>query len=414
MPTLLVLTYLLTVFLELGLSALNVRHQRRHGNVVPPEFADSIDASTLAKSSAYNADKEALGLLQTLFSAGVVLWFLFGSGLAAYDRWVGQLVTGKLIQGVVFFAGLTLASSLLELPFALYSTFRIEQRHGFNRTTVGLFFADLLKGTLLSLVLVGGITTAGLSLYYAAPGWYWLWFWGFGIGLVVLLMYVAPYVIEPLFIKTSPLTNDALAETVRDLSARAGVKLTRVMQSDASRRSAHSNAYFTGIGKVKRVVLFDTLLERLSDGEILAVLAHELGHWKLRHITKRLLTTALFALLSLYAASLLLDWNGFDVWMAQPGASVPAKLVLLAFLANLLGFVITPLSAFLSRRNEDQADAFASRLTGHPQDLAAALIKLARDNLTNLYPHPWYSAFYHSHPPTTARVRSLLQSLSGQ
>jgi STE24 endopeptidase len=216
-----------------------------------------------------------------------------------------------------------------------------------------------------------------------------------------------------LFIKTSPLANDALAESVRELSARAGVKLTRVLQSDASRRSSHSNAYFTGIGNVKRVVLFDTLLERLTDGEILAVLGHELGHWRLRHITKRLLTTALFGLLSLYAASRLLDWNGFDVWMGVPNASVPAKVLLLGFIANLVGFAITPLSAFWSRRNEDQADAFASGLTGQPQHLASALVKLAKDNLTNLYPHPWYSAFYHSHPPTTSRVRRLLQGIAG-
>jgi STE24 endopeptidase len=186
-----------TVCVQLWLTTLNVRHQRRHGNEVPPEFADSIDTETLKKSSAYNADREALGILQTLFSAAIVLWFLFGGGLAAYDHWVGQLVSGRLWQGILFFAGLMLGSSVLELPFGIYSTFRIEQRHGFNRTNAGLFFADLLKGTLLSLVLVAGITAAGLGLYYVTPNWYWLWFWGFGIVLVVLLMLVAPYVIEP-------------------------------------------------------------------------------------------------------------------------------------------------------------------------------------------------------------------------
>jgi STE24 endopeptidase len=407
-PTVLIVSYLATLCVRLFLSVLNVRHRRQHGSEVPPEFASSIESSTLEKSSAYNADREAFEHVQLAVSAIVVLGFLFGGGLRAYDAWLSGWVHARVGQGVLFFVGLSLASSLLDLPFDAFATFRIEQRHGFNRTTAGLFFNDWFKNTLLGSLLAAIVVSAGLSLYYAAPQWYWAWFWGFAIAFAVLMMLIAPAVIEPLFIKTTPLTKLELAEAVRHLAARAGVTVNRVLQVDASRRSSHSNAYFTGIGRVKRVVLFDTLLERLTDAEVLSVLGHELGHWKLRHITQRLVTTALLALVSLYGASRLLAWDGFAAFVGLPGASISAQLVVLGFIASLLGFVVTPLSAFWSRVHEKQADAFATELMGHPQALASALVKLAQDNLTNLHPHPWYAAFYFSHPPTTLRVRRLL------
>ncbi len=412
MPRLIVIIYLVTIALRIVLAALNVRHRHLHGHVVPPEFADSIEPKVLRQSSTYNAEREGLGLVQLLFSTAVVVTFLFAGGLAAYDHWVIELIDSHLLQGVAFFVGLQFASSLLELPFDAIATFRIEQHHGFNRTTPRLFTTDWLKSTLLGMVLVAGISAAGLSLLDAAPQWYWLWFWVFGVGFALVLMLIAPYVIEPLFIKTSPLANVELAEAVQRLAARVGVKVTQVLEVDASRRSAHSNAYFTGIGRVKRVVLFDTLLQRLSAAEVLAVLGHELGHWKLRHVTKRLVSVALFGLLCLYAAAKVLAWDEFPSWVGLAHPSVPAELVMLAFLANILGFVVTPFSAYWSRCHEWQADAFANRIVGAPRDLASALVKLARDNLTNLHPHPVYAAFYHSHPPTVERVRKLLGACS--
>jgi STE24 endopeptidase len=407
-PRLLIIAYLVTVALRVVLAALNLHYRHLHRHTVPPEFAHGIEPKVLLQSSRYNAEREGLGLFQLLFSALVVVTFLFAGGLATYDRWILALIDSRLLQGVAFFAGLQLASSLLELPFDAIATFRIEQRHGFNRTPLRLFIADWLKSTLLGMVLVVGASAAGLSLLDAAPQWYWFWFWVFGVVFAVVLMLIAPYVIEPLFIKTSPLANVELAAAVQQLADRVGVKVTQVLEVDASRRSAHSNAYFTGIGRVKRVVLFDTLLERLSAVEVLAVLGHELGHWKLRHVTKRLASVALFGLLCLYAASRLLQWAEFPAWVGLAHPSVPAELVMLAFLANILGFIVTPLSAFWSRCHEWQADAFAKRLVGDPSDLASALVKLARDNLTNLHPHPAYAAFYHSHPSTPERVRRLL------
>ncbi|HMA91739.1 MAG TPA: M48 family metallopeptidase [Polyangiaceae bacterium] len=399
--------YLATIAGKLALSALNVRHRRTHGHLVPSEFEGRIDPTRLAAISAYHADRERLGLVQTLFWAVVVFAFMFGGGLTAYDQWVAALIEPGVLRGVVFFVGLQLGTSLLELPFEIYSTFSIEQKHGFNRMTVGLFVTDTIKSLLLGTAFLALIGAAGLAIIDAAPQLYWLWFWVLVVAVAVLLMLIAPYVIEPLFIKTSPLKDEALAQSVRALADRVGVEVKQVLEMDASRRTAHSNAYFTGIGRVKRVVLFDTLLQRLTHDEILAVLGHELGHWRLRHVSQRLITTAAMALLLFYLGAQLLAWQDFSTWLGLGPSSLYAKLVMLAFIAGILGFAITPLSAYWSRRHEWQADEFASKITGQPQQLASALVKLAEDNLTNLHPHPFYATFYYSHPPTAIRVRKL-------
>jgi STE24 endopeptidase len=409
-PTLLVLCYLATIALRVVLSVLNIRYRRRHASEVPSEFADTIDRTTLEKISMYNADRERFGLVQLFCSTLVVLLFLFAGGLAAYDHFTTRLASGTVGQGVMFFVGLQIGSSVLELPFDAFSTFRIEQRHGFNRTSTRLFLSDWLKSTLLAGLFAAGVSAAGILLLEAAPRWYWLWFWAFGVGLGVVLMLISPYVIEPLFIKTVPLADGGLAAAVRDLAERAGVRVTQVLQVDASRRTAHSNAYFTGIGRVKRVVVFDTLLERLTHSELLAVLAHEIGHSRLRHIPKRLISSALLGLLGLYVAAQLLADQRFPSLVGLSNPSVPAEVVMLAFMASLLGFLLTPLFAAWSREHERQADGYAAELTRQPADLAAALRKLAQDNLSSLHTHPLYAGFYHSHPPAALRVRRLLST----
>lgn len=407
MSTAILVTYLVIVALRVGLELLNLRHRREQGGRIPDELANFVDPETHAKSSRYAFDKARFGLFRMLLSAVIVVAFLFAGGLAAYDKWVGELISTGLWRGVGFFIGLHAASSLLEVPLDAYSTLRIEQKHGFNRMTLGLFLADWAKGLLLSMVLLVVVSVAGLTLLRISPEWYWFWVWCFAIALTVLLMLIAPTVIEPLFIKTEPLGNSGLSEAVQQLAQRVGVRVTQVLKMDASRRTSHSNAYFTGIGSTKRVVLFDTLLDRLTENEILAVLGHELGHWKLRHVSSRLLSTAGFAGLGLFAASRALAWPGFSEWFGMKDASIPAQVILLGFLGSLLGFVLTPISAFWSRRHEWQADNFARSTTGLPSELGSALAKLARDNLSNLHPHPWYAAFYHSHPPTVQRIRML-------
>lgn len=376
--------------------------------MIPPELAGSVDTVTLQKASRYTQDRARFGVVTTLASAVVVLAFLFGGGLALYDAWVREVVSGFVLQGVVFFVGLALLGAVLELPLSAYSTFRIEARHGFNRTTPGLFVGDWLKSTLIGAVLVVLLSAGGLALVRAAPQTWWLLAWMGFSAFGVFMMYVAPYVIEPLFFQMKPLGAEDLKADVERLAARCGVRVGRILEMDASRRSSHSNAYFTGLGRVKRVVLFDTLLERMTRAEVLAVLAHELGHWKLGHVTKSLVLSALLSLAGFYLAHELLAFDALPGLVGLAEASFPARVVIVGFLFSLAGFPLQPLFAYRSRTHEWQADRFASELTSRPADLGSALVKLARDNLSNLHPHPLYAAFYYSHPPMIERVRRLL------
>ncbi len=220
-------------------------------------------------------------------------------------------------------------------------------------------------------------------------------------------MYLSPYVIEPLFNKFEPVQEEGLEDEIRALMAKTGLKVSRVMQMDASRRSRHSNAYFTGIGRVKRIVLYDTLIKQMTHGEVLAVLAHEVGHWKKGHIWKRLVMAEAGGLAGCYLAYRLIEWGGLPGLLGMERASFAAQLVMLGFLGAIVSFPVTPLANWFSRRHERQADLFAANLTGAPRALASALIKLTRENLANLHPHPLYARFHYSHPPVVERVREL-------
>lgn len=407
MPVVLALAYAAVTLLRVALASLNLRHLGRHARDLPPEFEGVTDAATLEQTARYTVERTRLGVFSAVASSIVVLSFVFGGGLSAYDAFVGSLVPSFVARGVVFFVGLGVLSSVIGLPLSIYATFVVEARYGFNRTTPKLFFVDWLKGLLLGAVLTSALAGGALGLVYAAPTLYWLWAWLFFCGMSVFLILISPVVIEPLFFQFKPLSSEELANDARALAERVGVKLERVLEIDASKRSSHSNAYFTGLGRVKRVVLFDTLLSRMSRSEILAVLAHELGHWKLGHVLKRLLVTQAVALLAIYVASRAIAWPGLPALVGQGELSFAARAVVLAFLASIGGFFVTPLSALWSRKHEREADEFARELTGQPRELANALLKLARDNLSNLHPHPLYAAFYYSHPPVIERVRRL-------
>jgi STE24 endopeptidase len=259
------------------------------------------------------------------------------------------------------------------------------------------------------MLLLSLLVSGALALIRWSPGFWWLWVWGFFAAITVFLIYISPYVIEPLFLKFSSVDEKGLEEEIRAMMEKAGVKVSRVMQVDASRRSRHSNAYFTGIGRVKRIVLFDTLLTQMNHREILAILAHEVGHWKKGHLLKRLILTEAGALIAFYLSFRLLQWGGLPGLIGLSNSSLPAKLVIIMFLGSLVAFPFTPLSSWLSRRHEWQADQFACELSGTPDSLATALIKLSRENLANLHPHPLYAKFYYSHPPVVERVQRLLQ-----
>ena len=407
MKWLLLTLYLLVLGCRLWLRYLNLQHLKAHAHEVPAGFEGIVDRQLLARTSAYTLATSRVGLVESLFSSLLLLLFLFGGWLPWYDDLILGVTTSFVGQGCLFVLGLLLAQTLIDMPFSLYRTFVIEERFQFNTSTPKLWITDLLKSFAVGVILVSLLTAGSLALVQASPNLWWLWVWGLFALVTLLLMYLSPVLIEPLFFKFQPLQDQALAERVKAVMKQAGLQVERVQQVDASRRSKHSNAYFTGIGRVKRIVLFDTLLEQMSDDEILGVLAHEAGHWKLGHIWKRLLSMELVSLLVCWLFWLVLSWEGLSGWFGLVELSFLGKVLLVGFLASLVSFPLTPISSLRSRRHEWQADQFARNLTGEPESLASALVKLCKENLSNLHPHPFYAWFYYSHPPVVERIASL-------
>jgi STE24 endopeptidase len=409
---------LLAIFLAIYafrslLRQLNLRYLRRHGVTVPPGFAGQVDEQRLLRAVDYAVAQSRLGFWAALVSELMLLWFLFAGGLNWYDAWVESISAGFILRGLAFFLLLGLALLVLDLPFSLIRTFRVETRFGFNTSSFRLWLSDQLKGLLLSGFISGGLLCAALWLVSTSPERWWFWVWLLFALASLFLLYLSPYLIEPLFFKFTPLGNPTLEQEVRELMCKAGLETGAVQQVDASRRSRHSNAYFTGIGRVKRIVLFDTLLQQMGNREVIAVLAHEVGHWKKGHVLLRLLWTQLASFVFLYGAYLL----GKQPWL--PGllgldyASFFSRMLIYGVLVSLALFPLSPLSSWLSRRQEYQADTFAADLAGEPGALADALIKLSRENLANLHPHPWYAWFYYSHPPVVERVDRLRKTIPG-
>jgi STE24 endopeptidase len=404
--------YLLVTVAELTLTWINLRHMRRHGMEIPPGFEGLLDQDTLRKSVDYAAEHNHAGFVESIIDVLAVLLFLFGGLIRPFDNWVMSLSNSFVLQGVLFFLTLYLAQVLLAIPFSLYRTFSIESRYGFNTMTPRLWLTDFLKATALGMLLIAVLVAGAFGLISFSQFWWWLWVWVFFAVISLFLLYVSPYIIEPLFNRFEPVVKEGLEEDIRCLMDKAGLKVSRVLKVDASRRSQHSNAYFTGIGSVKRIVLFDTLLERLENREILAVLAHETGHWKRRHLLKRLVIAEAQALAVCFITYLLLKSGRLPPIFGAETASLAAQLVFTGFLFSLAASLFTPFGNWLSRRHEQQADSYAAELSGMPDALASALIKIGRDNLSNLHPHSLYAAIYYSHPPLAERVLRLL-SMTG-
>lgn len=392
---------------RLGLSWLNLRHLQREGHVVPSVLSAEVDGARLARISAYTAARAQLDIARSVVFTALLGGFLFGGGLGAYDSWVGELAPSFVLRGVVFLLGLSVVSSLISVPFQLYSDFRLEARYGFNRQTSSLWWADWLKSNGLSLVLSCALSASAFGLVQAAPHTWWLWVSALISATSLLLTVLSPYLIEPLFYRMEPLDEESLRDGIRALTERAGVHVGRVLKVDASRRSSHSNAYFTGLGRQKRVVLFDTLLAQMSAPQILAVLAHELGHWKKHHVLTRLIAMQVLLFIGAYVAYRLSPSAALPAFFGLGTASFPARLLMLGVAASILLFPLTPLFSAWSRHDEREADAFAVDLYGAPLALADALAKLGTENLSNLHPHPLYAAFYYSHPPLAERIGAL-------
>lgn len=400
--------YLAVEAVEQFLLTLNLMHLSRHGAEIPPGFKAHVDAATLTKMRDYTVAHGRLDRIEAVLSTGITLLFLFGGLL----NWLNNLIATRgwtpVISGLVFFMMLIYANTLIKIPFSLYSTFSLEKRFGFSNETLSLWVQDFLKSlfvnTLLAVLLLYGI----LGLVMALPDMWWLAGWIFVLLFSIFLLYVSPYFIEPLFNKFSPIEDAALEERIKKVMSRIGLKINRVFTMDASKRSSHSNAYFTGIGHVKRIVLFDTLLSNHADDEIISILAHEAGHWKKKHVLKMLAFSQAVALVGFYAAYRLTAGDFLTELFRLDIPSMHAKLLLVTFIGTLALFPLKPVMAYLSRRHEIEADNFALQLTQMPVSMANGLIKLGKDNLANLHPHPWYAVVYYSHPPLAQRVQRIL------
>ena len=389
------------------LDYLNYRHLKSFGHLIPEEFSAAIDAEKLRKSSDYTVDKMRFGFICTIFDEALILIFIFSGLLDAYSSLVNSLGMNFIISGLVFFLPLIFMKTLLEIPFNLYSTFKIENKYGFNEMTLKLWLSDLAKSLMLSAVILTVLISAAFAIIAASPSFWWFWVWLLFFLFSIFLMYVSPYVIEPLFNKYTQIEDESLVSDISSLMQKAGIKISKVQKMDASKRTKHSNAYFTGIGHVKRIVLFDTLLRQMEKHEILAVLAHEAGHWKRKHVLKLLFIVETGALISSYAAFLILNSDILGRIFHLSGDSFSAKIILFGFIASIVTYPIAPIFNFISRKFEWEADRFACDLTRENKGLVSALIKLSAENLSNLHPHRLYAKFHYSHPPVTERIRYL-------
>ncbi len=405
-----------STLVKFWLSSRQIRHVAAHRSRVPATFEGSVTLAAHQKAADYTVARSRFGLLALAFNAAVLLgWTLLG-GLNALNGWVlaASAALPEAWQGMGYQLGLVASflviGSLLDLPWELWSTFKIEQAFGFNRTTLKLFIVDMAKGLAVGALL--GLPILALILWLmgaAGPRW-WLWAWGSWMGFNLLVMVIYPTVIAPLFNKFEPLTDVALKERVEQLMARCGFAAKGLFVMDGSRRSAHGNAYFSGFGPAKRVVFFDTLLSKLNGGEVEAVLAHELGHFKHRHITKRIALMFAMSLAGFALLGWLMQQPAFYLGLgAQPNLGAPndALALLLFLLAGpAFGFFATPIASHFSRRDEFQADAYAcAQASG--ADLSSALLKLHEDNAGTLTPDPVYARFYYSHPPAAERLAAL-------
>ncbi len=400
----------LGLLLKLYLSSRQIRHVARHRDTVPPAFAATISLASHQKAADYTLTKARFGLLELAFGSAVLLgWTLLG-GLDSLNQALANSALaqwGPLATQMALVAGFGLISGALDLPFTLYSTFRIEERFGFNKMSLQLLLADLFKSTLVGMVI--GLPIVALILWLmdsAGPLW-WLWAWAAWMGFNLLVLVLYPTVIAPIFNKFKPLEDDSLKARVTALMQRCGFAAKGLYVMDGSKRSAHANAYFTGFGAAKRVVFYDTLLKQLSPAEVDAVLAHELGHFKHKHIIQRIvmlfaMSLAGFALIG-YLSQQIWFYTGLGV-RPNLGAPNDALALLLFMLAiPLFSFFISPLMAQLSRQHEFQADAYAALQTDG-RDLASALLKLYQDNASTLTPDPVFVKFYYSHPPASERL----------
>ncbi|HPC74846.1 MAG TPA: M48 family metallopeptidase [Syntrophales bacterium] len=389
------------------LTKINVDHLMKYGHVVPEEFRGEIEAETLSRMTRYTAESSRFASLESLFDDAVLVLALF----AGFFPWLAGIAAvwnpQPLWAGLLFFTLLYIAGTILNIPFSLYGTFVIEKKFGFSTITPRLWLMDLLKSFLISVIFLVLLMTPVLALIeYGGPDG-WLWAWLFFALFQVFVIWLYPIVVAPLFNRYEPVRNETLRKMILSMVKKAGLRASGVYQVDAGKRSRHSNAYFTGLGKTKRIVLYDTLLHTHTAEEILSVLAHEIGHWKKRHVLKQLALIGFFSLPVFYLVFRMIGWPPLYRTFGFGEMTPYAGILLAAILLKPAVFFLSPLGAMISRKFERDSDRYTLELMGSTGALRDALKRLAKDNLANLHPHPLYVWFYYSHPPLTERIRRL-------
>jgi STE24 endopeptidase len=404
---------LATLVARLWLAQRQIAHVVARRDRVPEAFAARIGGAAHAKAADYTVAKQRLGMIETLSETALLLLLTLGGGIALLFAWTERVDVAPLWRDVLLLAGVAVVSGVVGLPFSWWQTFRVEERFGFNRTTLKLWIADIIKGLAVGIVLGLPITLLALWLMKHAGALWWVWVWLAWMGFQVLLLVLFPTVIAPLFNKFSPMPDGPARQRIERLLARCDFAARGLFVVDGSRRSGHGNAYFTGFGRARRVVFFDTLLERLDPDEIEAVLAHELGHFKLRHVLKRVAWSAALSLAFLALLAFLATQPWFYGGLGFAQEAIPAAmerpgvaLALFMLVLPVFTFVLGPLAALYSRKHEFEADAFAAQHASAAA-LTHALVKMYEDNASTLTPDPLHSAFYDSHPPAAVRVARL-------
>ena len=396
----------LTTALRVWLALRQMRHVTAHRDAVPAEFADRIPLADHQKAADYTTAKLQLGMVELAVDVALLLAFTFGGLLAAFDAFWRGILADTGFYGLALFASVGVTGFVVGLPFSLYRTFNLEARFGFNKMTPGLYVADLVKQLILTVLIGAPLLLLVLWLMGAMGEQWWLYVWmtWLAFNLLVLLLY--PTFIAPLFNKFAPLAEGEVKARIEALLARCGFASSGLFVMDGSKRSAHGNAYFTGFGRSKRIVFFDTLIDKLAPGEVEAVLAHELGHYKRRHIVKRIVVMSALSLALLWLLGQLIDQSWFYEGLKVGSGSTAMALILFSLVLPVFTFPFGPLMSWHSRKHEFEADAYAAQ-QADGGELVAALVKLYRDNAATLTPDPLHSLFYDSHPPASERIAHL-------
>ncbi|GAB4058825.1 M48 family metallopeptidase [Uliginosibacterium sediminicola] len=407
--SLFLLVLIISLTLRLWLSLRQARHVAAHRSAVPAAFASSIALADHQKAADYTLAKGKLGRIDLAISTLWLLVLTLGGGLHyLYEVAALWIAPTSLWHGVLLFGLLSGAGFVIDLPLTLYRTFVLEERFGFNRTTPRLFLIDLVKQSLLGILIGAPLLWAVLWLMQGMGEHWWIWVWAFWLGLNLVTMVIYPIFIAPLFNKFTPLNDEAMKTRVEALLTRCGFRSQGLFVMDGSKRSAHGNAYFTGFGAGKRIVFFDTLLNSLQPAEVEAVLAHELGHFKHKHLWQRISVMGLAVLVLLWVLAWLMQQQAFYSGLGVEAQSNALALILFSLTLPLLLFPLTPLTSMWSRKHEFQADRYA-REQASAQDLVNALVKLYKENASTLTPDPLHSLFYDSHPPASIRIGQLLK-----